>query len=263
MVRARLSLAGILAIAVAGVVTGVHVRAASGASAGTNPVDPRDQAVARWIGHSAVIGQWRQVSQGASGRYQARVTGVGLVEVDARSNEVDEVVFEDNLVGAPGRGVSRSTALATATALAGKHYAGFAALQLRQSTRIDHGIVTEYRFEWQGRSHDAWTPSRITVGINGSTGKVMSYWSDRAVVTVPTVAAVDAAHARAEAMRMASLANSTVSNSSLEVVSTPTGQRLVWVTEVTEVFNGGAHIPNSQVFWTDAQTGTTELVART
>ncbi|HEV7680149.1 MAG TPA: hypothetical protein VGQ42_16430 [Candidatus Dormibacteraeota bacterium] len=252
-----------LVVAAAGTASGVHAFAASGGTT-PPPADPRDQAVFAWVGHGVVVGQWRDVVQHGLHRYQARVAGVGIVQVDARSNEVDEVVFEGNLGTRAGQRVAEATALGTASALAKQHYTGFELLDLRHTSRVDHGLISELRFEWQARRQDAWLPSRVTVGVNEATGQVFSYWSEREAVKAATVPQVRVDQARAAAVHLSGIANPDVTGPFLEVVSLADGsQRLVWITEVTQLFNGGVHIPNHQVLWTDAQTGSTEVAART
>src|SRR4051812_27424298 len=71
--------------------------------------------VARFLGQAAStvhLHAWRSTDTAAGPRYVAAVAGLGLVQFDAQSREVDEVVFSQHLTGATGSLIDESTAAA-------------------------------------------------------------------------------------------------------------------------------------------------------
>lgn len=74
----------------------------------------------------------------------------------------------------------------------------------------------------------------------------------------PAVSATSALqHAQAAAPGL-----TVTSQPTLEVVVQNGGQHLVWITELTRSYTSGPHVADYRVVWTDAQTGSTHVVAR-
>lgn len=253
---------------------GTAVLASAGAAAATFQVhasstavvspDSRAVAVARWLGVAAIPrSAWSLVTDPAGARYQSHVPGVGLVELDATSQEVDEVIYDSQLTGSAGHRINQADAVAKAGGFARQHFAGFGGLSQRSATYVDHGAFQEYRTTWQARQGNAWLPTATTVGVNSDTGQVAYYWSRRVPLTLnSTTAQVSAAAAKEAAIAVAHTAGAAASDPNLEVVVTTTGQRLVWVTEVRGTPSARAQVPLFEVAWTDATSGSTYIVAK-
>jgi hypothetical protein len=242
-------------------VAGMEAHAAPSAPAVT---DARTLAVESWLGTGATLHDqgWRTVSDATGNRYQTHIAGVGLVEVDAVTNEVNEAIFDGRLQSAPGRtDVPATQAEAAASDFARQHFRGFDGLTLRNSSAVDHGTLRELRITWQEQHGAAWLPTEVTVGVNAATGQVAYYWSERVPLRISAVSAVSSGtalqHAQAAAPGL-----TVTSGPRLEVVLQSGQQHLVWVTELTHAYASGAHVPDYRVVWTDAQTGSTQIVAR-
>ena len=225
-------------------------------------LDARTAAVSRWLGVTGLHDQgWRLVTDAVGARYQTHLSGVGVVEIDAATNEVDEVIYDSNLDSLPGATVDDSRAQATATTFARARYSGFDGLVSRGATLVDHGVFREYRAVWQARRGNAWLPSQVTVGVNAATGEVAYYWSRRVAVTVSTDPAISAASARHSAEAIAPGLTITA-GPDLEVTVSDGHQQVVWVTELTHQYTSGVHVSDHRVVWTDARTGVSQIVAR-
>jgi hypothetical protein len=228
------------------------------------PPDARTLAVANWLGTNTTLHDqgWRLVTDVVGSRYQSHVSGVGLVEVDAATKEVDEVIFDGRLQSSPGRStVSATQAHDTALSFAQGHFRGFDGLTLRDSSSLDHGTFREVRVEWQARSGQAWLPTKVAVGVNAATGQVAYYWSERVPLRVSATPSVAAATAIQRAQETAPGLTVT-SGPTLEVTIRSGEQHLVWITELTRVYATGAHVPDYRVVWTDARTGLTQIAAQ-
>jgi hypothetical protein len=264
IMRSRLSLAllgmGLLAGASAAAAT---FQAHASTTAAGSP-DSRAVAVAHWLGMASVPrSAWTLATDLAGPRYQSHVPGVGLVELDATTQEVDEVIFDSQLTGSTAHRISEASATAAAEAFARQHFTGFDGLVERSDTYVDHGAFQEYRTTWQARQGEAWLPTAVTVGINSDTGRAAYYWSRRVPLTLTsTTAQVTAAAAKAAAIAVVHTAGAVASEPNLEVVLTGAGQRLVWVTEVRGARSAGVQMPLYEVAWTDAQSGSTNIVAK-
>jgi hypothetical protein len=232
----------------------------SHALASVAPTDPRTAAIARWLGTSVHDQGWRHVSDQSGSRYQTHMLGLGLVEVDAVTNEVDEVIFDGRLDSTTAA-VRPAQAETVAAAFGHQHFAGFAGLVLRDNQSVDHGSFKERRLQWQARAGQAWLPTRVTIGINATTGAVAYFWSERVPVHVSTVPAVSG-DAAAQSAAAAAPGLTMSSPASLEVEVNGVTQKLVWVSEWTHAYTSGVHVSDYRVLWTDAQTGTTQVVAR-
>lgn len=228
--------------------------------------DARWRHVEQWLG--APVRQatrWVTVERLGGPRWQAQAKGVGLVEIDARTNEVEDAVFDSELSSSQSTlTVSRTGALGNAARFAREHYAGFTGLALREARYLDHDFYREYRFVWQARAGKAWLPSKVAVGVNAATGRVATYSAEHAAPRIATTPEVSRSQPRASALKVTGLAGrARTSEPVLEVVSnTRGGQRLVWITEVTEVPTQPTYVPRYLVVWTDARTGLSEVMAR-
>lgn len=257
--RARLIAGCALCGAGLAVAAGYQAHAAPAASAAP---DARTLAVANWLGSGTLHDQgWRLVSDQAGNRYQTHISGVGMVEVDAATTEVDEVIFDGRLQSASRAAIATAQAQSTAEGFARQHFRGFDGLTLRGASTEDHGTLREVRVDWQARHGAAWLPTKVAVGINAATGQVAYYWSERVPLRVSAVPAVSAASALQRAQAVAAGLTVT-SQPSLEVVVQSGQQQLVWMTELTRTYSSGVHVADYRVVWTDAQTGSTRVVAR-
>ena len=258
--RAKVIAGFTICVGVAAMVAGVGAHAAPPAPTAT---DARTVAVASWLGTSSTLHDqgWRLVPDQAGSRYQTHISGVGLVEVDAVTNEVDEVIFDGRLQSQAGQAVPASQAQTTATGFARQHFRGFDGITLRGTTTEDHGTLREVRIDWQARRGETWLPTKVAVGVNASTGQVAYYWSERVPLRVSAAPSVSAAAALQNA-RAAAEGLSVVSGPTLEVTVQNGAQHLVWITDMTRTYSTGVHVPDNRVVWTDALTGSTEVVAR-
>ena len=237
------------------------------ANGSTKGGDPRVEAVAAALDlrpgevHATA---WR-FRPGLSGtRIAADVSGVGLVELNATSNELDQVIYDHRLGTPAGTLVGESAALATGTRFAARHFNGFGGLAHRSTEFIDHGSFAEYRITWQARQGQAWLPTQNVAGVNARTGEIAYFWSDRVAATAGTVPRVTAAAARDTAVRVARLGSKAqASLPVLEVTLTPSGQRLVWAVSVHPRASSQPHIARAAIAWIDAQTGEAVLQATT
>lgn len=246
--------------------TGLAVGAGYQAHAATSvpaPTDARTQAVASWLGTSTTLHDqgWRLVSDAVGSRYQSHISGVGLVEVDVATNEVDEVIFDGRLQSTGRAAVATAQAQGTAAEFAREHFRGFDGLTFRDTSTADHGTLREVRVEWQARHGAAWLPTKVAVAINASTGQVAYYWSERVPLRVSATPTISAASALQRAQATAA-GLSVTSQPSLEVVAQSSHQHLVWITELSRAYTSGVHVADYRVVWTDAQTGSTQVVAR-
>lgn len=247
------------------IVTGLQAHAEG---APTAALDNRAVAAAHWLGRSSLpASSWKLLSD-ASGAsfYRSLVPGVGSVDLDADTLEVRQVIFDVQLHGSASHRIADGAAISTARQFAGGHYAGFASLIERSVAYVDHGVYQEYRVTWQARQGDAWLPSSVMIGINADTGSLAYYWSRRATVAVSTTPAISADTARTSAAGLAGVSPSTLAAPTLEVVTSARthSQSLVWVSEIHDASasNGRLHVASFDVVWTDAQTGSSQVVAR-
>jgi hypothetical protein len=262
MKRRQLIALGAGLVGVAAVVT---VSLSRAHAAGTNPapLDAQTLAAGKWLNVNLGFNPaWRPVTGAAGTRYQAYLAGVGLVEVDAATDEVDEVIYDSQLQSGAGKAVvPTGQATSTAAAFAQQHFAGFDSLTQQSATLLDHGSFREIRIQWQQRDGEAWLPTELAVGVNAATGHVAYFWSERVPVTINTVPAVTAAQALAAAGQTAP-GLAVVSGPDLEVHVQGVQQHLVWVTRLAKQYTSGVHVPDNRVVWTDAQTGASREVAR-
>lgn len=246
---------------------GLRVGAASAsvAQAGTASSDTRSLSLSRFLNRPVAASTWSTVERLGGARHLSIIPGLGMFELD-RTLEVREAIFEKELSSPANQVAVRiADAGSVAEAFARSRFHGFDALSIRRSESLDHGDFREHRFEWQARSGEAWLPSRVTVGVNAVTGRIAYYSSDRAVVTVPTTSDITPEAARASALTASGLEeeDAVVSEPFLAVVRSTTGrQRLVWITEVSGRPQATIHLPTYRVMWTDAATGTSEVMAR-
>lgn len=213
------------------------------------------------------LSEWRTVPTISGSRLQATVTGVGVVEVDPRSRELTELIFEKALTKGPVGDIGFDAAGDTARSFAARHFPGFSTLQLHSTTSIDHVSFKEHRVLWQAQEGQAWLPSQVAVGVNAETGAVAYYWSQRVPLTVETTASITADQASRVATAAAGLGSKTkVETPELRVEltgrPTPT-QRLVWVVPVRATGQLGPHVSRSVLVWVDALSGQGEIWART
>jgi hypothetical protein len=249
---------------VAGTLTGLIAHGAIAGHATSPPVDPRSLAVAHSLGLASVPSvDWRSVDSSAGARYQAHVPGIGIVEVDPVTHELDEVVYDAALARPTGETMSADAAYPIARAFAARHFGDFDRLVSRSSETVDHGVFSEVRITWQARAGSTWLPIKVVVGVNSRSGRLAYYWSERIPTWVGTVPKVTAAQAIADALSAAGVgSNATADTPSLEVMPTASGEHLVWITEVTKAEPTGFHVPQTAVVWVDAVSGQAQVVAR-
>ncbi|MFL6240639.1 MAG: hypothetical protein ACJ735_14230 [Actinomycetes bacterium] len=254
-------------LSVPALAVGVALAAPAWAARHDSVVDRRTAAVAQALDRSAHglhLHGWSTVSTSNGPRWEVTVPTVGLVQVDARTGEVDEVIFEGQLTGAAGPIVAATGVRAVAASFASRHYQAFSSLVSRGQKFIDHGDWAEYRVEWQGRSGAAWVPSDVAVGINARTGRVAYFYSDRTPVRIATTPGVGAKFARRAAARAAGATKgSHVSAAELSVEVANGRQILVWVVSVQAPRVLTPHVPNDKVVWVDANSGVANVWATT
>jgi hypothetical protein len=247
-----------------GLMAFVAVSTTAGRAAPAVP-DARPVAVQQWLGVASLPGTtWRTVQTPSGDRQQGYTPGVGVFQIDARTNEINEAIFDAQLRGGAVRH-TQDEAQRVASAFAASHYAGFASLASDGAVLYNHGAFSEYRFAWQARSGAAWLPQRVTVSINPATGAVQSFWSERVLTLTGTTPQVTGQAALGSALALTHGAVSDGYQPRLEVELTPSGiQHLVWVTELSAQAPGahGAVVPSTELVWTDAVTGTSKVVAR-
>ncbi|MGI8609474.1 MAG: hypothetical protein ACR2MY_09645 [Candidatus Dormibacteria bacterium] len=259
--RSQLKIYGAAVIA-AGSLAAVAIGGRASIATPPASLDSRTVALNHFIGGAGLHDDgWRLVSDQAGGRYKTQVSGVGLVEVDAVTHEVDEVIFDGRLSSIPGTPIALTQAESTAGSFARAHFAGFGALAPRGTTLVDHGVFREYRSTWQARQGQASLPSQVAVGVNATTGQVAYYWSQRLAVTVSTQPKVSAAAALRSAQGLAEGLTASAAPD-LEVAVREGHQQLVWVTTFTRNYSSGLHVSDNRVVWTDAQTDVSQIVAR-
>lgn len=188
--------------------------------------------------------------------------GAGVVEVSARSHELDEAIFDGQLRGGHVQTVGEPTAIHAARTFAAAHFHDFGGLRLRTAQLVDHGAFSEYQFVWQALRGRAWLPVKVVVGLNVSTGQVAYFWSERGSTNVSTVPRISSATARQRAARDARISGDVQAGlPQLEVVDSAGTPQLVWVTEVHRVPTRELPVPALAVVWMDARTGKSNLAA--
>src|SRR6266581_1161052 len=224
----------LVAAAAAGAVVGVvgHI-----GGAGAAP-DDRTGAVAKFLDRPAAqVQKWVRVPSSNGDRFKGALKGVGLVTVDAKTLEVNEIIYNDRLVKAPASGpVAQADALSTAQQFAASHFAGFGNLSAHSAQYLDHGAFQEWRFVWQAKRGPAWLPEQVAVGVNPA-GAVAYYWSQRTRTSIDGTPAVSAPEARTSALDAAHLTGrpAKTTDPELQVLVDHGRERLVWVTEVTAI----------------------------
>ena len=169
--------------------------------------------------------------------------------------------------------ISQGQAETIATAFAREHYKDFESLGLEEVERelIDHGAGTDksYSFAWQktDQSTGVILPYSVELRVNASTGKVDSYSSFKAHVTIstkPTVSKDEAGRKSVEAVS-SSFPEAKVSGNPACVVTTlpvgePNGtQSLLWVVPVEVTRSNNASVRGAIVY-INALTGKAEKV---
>jgi hypothetical protein len=208
---------------------------------------------------SVSLDGWRHVDTATGPRDVATVVGLGLVQFDARTHEVDEIIFSKRLDINTGRLDDPQIAQATAAAYAARHYRGFSELAALPAQTIDHGSFTEYRFQWQQRLAEAWTPNGVTVGINARTGAVAYYYADRIQVRVATTPRISSDQARENASAVD--ARLLIGQPELRVELIGGTQAICWVVPLQQPPMAAPHVPQDKIVFIDALTGQVRRVA--
>jgi len=207
---------------------------------------------------------WREVPSNLGPRDVADLAGVGLIQFNPKTHEVDEVIFSNHLGGAASTVMPGNQAVGVARDFAVGKYLGFSALTFRAAEFIDHHEFAEYRITWQARAGRAWLPSMVAIGINARTGQVAYYSSTRLRVTISTVPDIGATAAARAALTVANLDGSARTGApELTVQANASTQQLVWSVPVLEASSSRPHIARDVIVWVDAHTGQARVVART
>ena len=255
----------ILALATLAIGLAGGLAAVSGVAARADG-DHRDDAVRAWVGKpDQDVASWRQVQGMVSARHQAQVPGVGLIELDGDTLEVEEVTYEAELdKGSNSAVVDEALAAAAASDYLAAHRVRVDALAARPTELLDHGVYSEYRFTWQERRGDAWLPSYVAVGVNATTGRVAQFARDTVPVTFDTTPRVSADEAKLKAVQASfPTVATTATEPELAVVADGVRRDFVWVTTVEVVHTGDApFVRQIAATWTDARTGAARVVAR-
>jgi hypothetical protein len=124
---------------------------------------------------SAFVGQdvsprqfkhWSETHLAYGTRWEGILRNGDVVEYDARTHAVNEVVFSDHLTVSSGPLIGTQTALAAALPVVSR-FATFQVGLPRSEELLDHGVFAEWRFQWQERAGAAWAPDTVVVGENG------------------------------------------------------------------------------------------------
>ena len=207
------------------------------------------------------LSDWHARSSAIGPKYAASIVSFGLVEFDARSHEIDELIISDHLDGAQGPIVSQTTAVQTATSFAAPRYLGFEALSVRSVKFIDHAAFAEYAVTWQARVGQAWLPREVTVGVNARTGAIAYYVSQRVANTTDLHPKVSAQRAAASALRAVSVPTGARGGTPSLEVQAVAPHKLVWVIPVTASPVGTLHSPQDVIVWVDATSGQAVVAA--
>ncbi len=231
---------------------------------GTTPFF-QETSLNKWLGvRPAERSLWRRVERPEGQRLQTNRPGVGLFEINARTGEVEEAVFEAEVQGYGAQSVSFERAKEVAGRFALSKAVSVHGLTLRSAENLDHGAFKEYRFVWQERRGLAWLPTRVAVGVNSATGNVASFSSRHQAAVGPTDSLISQADAVEAAIRTVGGREQgwiLRARPNLEVMTQPDGgQQLVWVAEVL-LSQNGVHVPQYAVVWTDARTGESSIRA--
>lgn len=138
--------------------------------------DVAERALERWLG-TATNGQWQSVSDSDGARVESYRPGSGLFEVDKASGRIAEAIFENEITDGTAT-LTEELAVRNAREFADRRGENLADLEFRNAEFVDHGTFSEYRVTWQARQGGAWLPSRVTVGVNAASGRVIYYSSD-------------------------------------------------------------------------------------
>jgi len=263
--RRRCWIAGVTTVAVTLGAASLLVTAGGAVASRSPKLGWEAVAVARALAvpaSSVHVTSWKRIDTATGQRYDADVAGVGIVQLDAVTHELDEVVYEDHLVGARGSEVTSAGAALVARHFAEAHMRGFGSLTARPIEHLDHGAFSEYRLVWQAQQAGAWLPTQVAVGVNARTGVIAYFAADRVAVAEPPAARVSAAQARSVALRTAGAAGRVVeADPELGVVVTTAGrQELVWSLRITAA-QSAPHVSQSQIVWVDAVTGRARIAA--
>lgn len=225
--------------------------------------DVAERALERWLG-TATNGQWQPVSDSDGARVESYRPGSGLFEVDKASGRITEAIFENEITDGTAT-LTEELAVRNAREFADRRGENLADLEFRNAEFVDHGTFSEYRVTWQARQGGAWLPSRVTVGVNAASGRVIYYSSDPTQAEAGSEPSITAQEADRSAMRLLDGAGwRQQAEPSLEVVIDETGSdRLVWIHELAREQSGGVHVPEAVVIWTDARTGQAAIQAQT
>lgn len=259
--RLRLSaLIGVVAISILGAVASIQ-------SAGATQADARSVRVAQWLGVKSIAlnRAWSSVDIGGDHRYRASVAGVGMVDLNEQTLDVEQVIFGSELQRGAGPSVSLDSARLTAEQFARSHDQAFDAMVPFRVESIDHHSFREYSFMWRERAGDAWLPAFSLIGINQDSGHVATYFRHPHVpVTVSVAPRIDRVAALGAAQNLVRpAAHYDVSGPDLEVVTAMDGrQHLRWVVEFVLHSSAPAQISNNYLVAIDAETGAPAIVAK-
>lgn len=215
-----------------------------------------------WLGTTpSTGGSW--TTSGENSTVETYRPGLGLFKIDPKTEQINEAVFEEEITSGPVQ-VDADKALDIAHGFAVSHHHDIGDMPLRSIDFLDHGAFSEYRVTWQARHGAAWLPTRTTVGINATTGRVVYFDHDPTRLMVNPDAGVTEDQAVRSASALLEGPNWTArTRPSLEVVTDSDGtQHLAWVHEIARKYTGTA-VPDAVVIWTDAHTGQSRIQART
>lgn len=233
-------------------------------SAAASPADVLS--IARFLDLSPASVRLTHAHSGASPsgiRITANLRGIGMVQWDPRTHEVDEVIFDGNLDTLPAGTdpIAKAAALRTASAFGATHFDGFSQLTVRDVELVNHELFTEWQVLFQARTGDAWAPRMVRIGVNARDDRIAYYWSSRLPDAVSAVPRIPQAQAAATARAFVGPAGR-IGPLSLEITATGPGtERLVWVTTATPATTATVHVSAGSLIWVDAQTGAPSVVA--
>lgn len=252
----------LLAATGATVAVGLGLHAVAGS--GDNQVDARVTSVAHFFGHAPGSVTWRSIDTTDGPRWAGQIDGVGVVQLDQATGDVDEVIFSGRLSAAGPVTITGAQAAAVARDFTQAHGISTQGMQQRSGALVDHGVFSEYRITYQRRAGVAWLPQSVTVGVDAHSGQV-DYFARRTVpLRISTIPAVSQAQAAATAEQRFGAGGQwrALASPDLEVQTGAGGeQRLVWAVEYEHQHGTGPHIPQRALIWVDAQTGVPTLEA--
>lgn len=212
--------------------------------------DPRDAAVAHFLGHSASSGAvWRLQHLRTGDAFYGNVPRSGIFRVNATSMEVETAALDTPDKPSASQ-IRADAARQLADAFVTAHCSSVRRMVLRG---VSGNGLPQYRFTWQAREGEAWLPSYAVVSIDIS-GFLGQYACIQVPAKIPTLARVTSGAARDAAARLGGPNRTPAGPPELDVVLLDAGaQQLVWSVQLQAAKD--APVTPPEVIWVDAASG--------